>query len=78
MYKIAQQEKIEIDSNVLDAIAQSSDGGLRDAIGMLDKIISYQTNHITMDDFLQINGSLPLSELKHLKSFYFPINQKEL
>ena len=76
LYKIAQQEKIEIDSNVLDAIAQSSDGGLRDAIGMLDKIISYQTNHITMDDFLQINGSLPLSELKHLEEFLFSNQSK--
>ena len=53
---VCKQEKIKIDSDVLDRIAMLSDGGLRDALGSLDKMVSYTNDKITMDDFNEVNG----------------------
>ena len=61
--KIASNEKIEIDDDVLSAIASASDGGLRDAIGLLDKLSSYKLGKITYNDFLTMNGQIIEDEL---------------
>ena len=61
--KIASNEKIEIEDEVLTSIASVSDGGLRDAIGLLDKLSSYKLGKITYNDFLTINGQIIENEL---------------
>ena len=61
--KIASNEKIEIEDEVLTSIASVSDGGLRDAIGLLDKLSSYKLGKITYSDFLTINGQIIENEL---------------
>lgn len=53
---VCKQEKIDIEDVVLNKIAILSDGGLRDALGALDKLVSYSNNRITLDDFNEING----------------------
>ena len=52
---ICKEEKIEIEDEVLKNIAALSDGGLRDALGSLDKLVSYTDKKITMDDFIEVN-----------------------
>ena len=49
-------ENIDIDDNVLEKISILSDGGLRDSLGMLDKLVSYSDCKITIEDFNDING----------------------
>lgn len=49
-------ENIDIDDNVLEKISILSDGGLRDSLGMLDKLVSYSNRKITIEDFNDING----------------------
>ena len=61
--KIALNEKIEIEDEVLTFIASASDGGLRDAIGLLDKLSSYKLGKITYNDFLTMNGQIIENEL---------------
>ena len=61
--KISSNEKIEIEDEVLTAIASASDGGLRDAIGLLDKLSSYKLGKITYNDFLTMNGQIIKDEL---------------
>ena len=61
--KIALNEKIEIEDDVLTSIASASDGGLRDAIGLLDKLSSYKLGKITYNDFLTMNGQIIENEL---------------
>ena len=53
---ICKEEKINIDDDVLDRIATLSDGGMRDSIGMLDKLTAYSNSNITLDDFEKVNG----------------------
>ena len=53
---ICEKESIKVDSEVLERIAELSDGGLRDAVGMLDKLNAYSDSNISMDDFQKVNG----------------------
>lgn len=53
---ICEKENIKVDDDVLDYIAELSDGGLRDAVGMLDKLNAYSNSIISMDDFEKVNG----------------------
>ncbi len=60
---VCDEEKIDIDEEVLRNISILSDGGLRDALGLLDKLTSYTSSKITMDDFVDINGIISKEEL---------------
>ena len=62
--KICKSEKIKVEDEVLEEIALSSDGGMRDSIGSLDKLSSYNSDKITYDDYIEINELLRKSELK--------------
>ncbi len=60
---VCKQEKIEIEDEVIKKIAILSDGGLRDALGMLDKLISYTDSKITIDILNDVNGIVSDDEL---------------
>ena len=76
--QIVDNEKITIDNVVLEKIAEASDGGLRDAIGLLDKLRAYSTGDITIDDFYEINGQVNDIELDELQKMIFSNNVKEV
>ena len=60
---ICKNEKIKCEEEVLKNIAILSEGGLRDAIGMLDKLKSFSNDSITMNDFEELNGLISNEEL---------------
>ncbi len=60
--QIVEAEKITIESEIIEKIANLSDGGFRDAIGMLDKLVSYSNENITMIDFEELNGIVSQDE----------------
>ena len=53
---VCKKEKIMIDDEVIKKIAMLSDGGLRDALGLLDKLTSYTDSKITVDILNEVNG----------------------
>ena len=55
---IAKKEKISITDDAITEIAHYANGGLRDAIGMLDKLNSFTNDKITIDVFKNINGMI--------------------
>lgn len=57
-------ENIKIDKEVLREIAIAADGGMRDSLGMLDKLSSYTTDLITMDIYTELNGLITKKNLK--------------
>ena len=59
---ICSKESITVDKEVLDSIADLSDGGLRDAIGMLDKLNAYSNSNITVADFEKVNGIVSIQD----------------
>jgi DNA polymerase III subunit gamma/tau len=56
--EIAKKEDIKITPDAIYAIAENSEGGLRDAISLLDQSISYANETITEDDVHQVSGSV--------------------
>jgi len=60
---VATEENISIEDDVLYNISLLSDGGMRDALGLLDKLTSYTNEKITMDDFVEINGIISNNDL---------------
>ena len=54
--KIARAEKIGIDRNVLLAIAKSSDGSLRDSESILDQLVSFAKDKVSLDDVVLMLG----------------------
>jgi DNA polymerase-3 subunit gamma/tau len=66
---VCKAEKIKIDDEVLENIALLADGGLRDALGLLDKLVSYTDKKITMEDFISINGIISNKQLDEFISY---------
>ncbi len=56
MEKIVAEEKIEIDKEVLFAIARASDGSLRDAESLLDQLSSFSKDRISLKDIVSVLG----------------------
>ncbi len=71
--KICVKEKININEDVLEEIAFSCDGGMRDALSSLDQLNSYCENQITLEHYAEVNGSLTTEEIK---SFYYDIFER--
>ena len=53
---VCSEEQIAIDDDVINKIAILSDGGMRDALGYLDKMVSFSDKKITIEDFNEVNG----------------------
>lgn len=56
--EIIGQEKIQIDGDAIEQIAIYAEGGLRDAIGLLDQANAYSPLKISLDDVNQICGAI--------------------
>ncbi|MEF2690569.1 MAG: DNA polymerase III subunit gamma/tau [Bacilli bacterium] len=67
---IAEKEHINITDDCLDEIAKMSDGAMRDAIGLLDQVSSFNEDSITIDDIYQISGSVPFKKIYELIDSY--------
>ena len=56
---VANSENINITEEAIDQIAQTAEGGMRDALSLLDQSVSYSTNNeISLDDVLQVSGNV--------------------
>ncbi|WEV70500.1 DNA polymerase III subunit gamma/tau [Lactobacillus sp. ESL0785] len=56
MKYILDQEQIKYDDKALAVIAQVADGGMRDALSILDQLLSYEKETVNYEDALQITG----------------------
>jgi len=58
--EIIEKENISIDKSALQQIALYAEGGLRDAISMLDQARAYSPEHISEEDVNQITGAVSM------------------
>lgn len=63
---ISEKENINIDLDALYEIARLSDGGLRDAINLLDQLSVYKVDNITLEDVCNVNGVVSYVEMYEL------------
>ena len=75
---ICDEEKIDIDDEVIKSISLLADGGLRDALGSLDKLVSYCEGKITLNEFEEINGIVSKNDISNLFNYIFKGEVKEL
>ncbi len=53
---ILDEEEINVDSGVTRLVSQLADGGMRDALSILEQIIAYSGEKITVDDVYKVYG----------------------
>ena len=62
--EICEKEKIKIDESGINEIIRNSNGGLRDAIGLLEKANAYTEKKIDSKTIKEISGNVSLDELE--------------
>lgn len=60
---VLQQEGITYDEGSLAIIARAANGGMRDALSLLDQVISFSEAHLTLDMVRSVTGSLSEDQL---------------
>lgn len=63
---VCETESIEIDQEGLQLIAQLADGGMRDALSILDQCVAYCSSHIDVDDIRKIYGVVTSEDIGKL------------
>lgn len=63
---IATQEGKIVDKSILEYIAEISDGGLRDAINLLDQVISLPQESVTLEEIARLSGRISQNTLFEL------------
>jgi len=58
MQQILVEKEIGFDPDALQIIANAAEGGMRDALSLLDQSISFMDESLTVEDALQITGSI--------------------
>lgn len=58
MKKIVEAEQFKVQDGALDIIASAADGGMRDALSLLDQAVSFSGEELTVDDALLITGAV--------------------
>lgn len=64
MKYILDQKKVEYDEKALWVIANAAEGGMRDALSILDQVLSFSDNQVKLDDALLVTGSVTKQLLK--------------
>jgi DNA polymerase III subunit gamma/tau len=58
MKEIIHNQQVNVDEAALDVIARAADGGMRDALSLLDQAISYSDEQVSIEEALLITGSV--------------------
>jgi DNA polymerase-3 subunit gamma/tau len=66
MKLIVNETGVECDERALTMIARAAEGGMRDALSLLDQAISFSQDRVTLDDALTVTGSVSQSFLNKL------------
>ncbi len=66
--EISKKENINISEEAIREIARNSNGGMRDAIGILDKVFSYANDDVKIDDVKSVLGLITENEINQFVS----------
>lgn len=74
MKYILNQKKVTYDEKALWVIANAAEGGMRDALSILDQVLSFSDNEVKLDDALLVTGSVTK---QLLKQYFLQVCQRE-
>lgn len=63
---IIEETGLDCDETALQVIARAAEGGMRDALSLLDQAISFSHDRVTVEDALTVTGSVSQSFLNQL------------
>ena len=69
MIYILDQKNVDYDDKALKVIAKAAEGGMRDALSLLDQVISFGDNNVTLDNALLVTGSVTQESLFNYLKF---------
>lgn len=72
---VCKNEGIEIDENGLMLIAQLADGGMRDALSILDQCVAYCSSYIDVNDIRKIYGVVTSEDIGKL---FYSVYKKDV
>lgn len=76
--EVTNEEGTKITDEAKAEIASSAEGGMRDALSLLDQVISYSVNEeITVEDVLAVNGNVGYKDICNLINNCLAKNQTE-
>lgn len=64
MQYILDQKHVDYENDALWVIANAAEGGMRDALSILDQVLSFSDNQVKLDDALLVTGSVTKQLLK--------------
>jgi len=65
---ICEKEQVAAEPEALQYVARLSDGGMRDALSLLDQVIAYTGDRVTMEEVLAITGGIGMESFGKLAS----------
>jgi DNA polymerase-3 subunit gamma/tau len=63
---VCTQEKITVDPEAMQYIARLSEGGMRDALSMLDQVVSYSGDRVSYAEVVAMTGDVAADQFKKL------------
>ncbi len=74
---IITEESISISKEAIKVIAESAEGGMRDAISLLDQVVSYTDKKVSVDDVHAIKGTVSNEKLLNIGEAIYLNNSVE-
>lgn len=62
LFDVLQKENVKIEEEALSSLVTLADGGVRDALSMLDQAIAYSGNSITLENIQELYGLSSINE----------------
>lgn len=68
---ISEEQYLAVDQAALTMVAKASEGGMRDALSILDQVSAYSEEEITLDDVLEVTGAASQKHLSQMVEAIF-------
>ncbi|MBD8071527.1 DNA polymerase III subunit gamma/tau [Bacillus sp. PS06] len=75
MKTIIEEQQVSVSDEALQVVARAADGGMRDALSLLDQVISFSEGEVSLEDVLTITGSV---SHRFLTTIVTAINQQDV
>ena len=66
MQTITDKEGVSVTKEALDSVALAAEGGMRDALSLLDQAISYSEDQVVLEDVLAVTGAVSQEKLTEM------------
>ncbi|WP_349409036.1 DNA polymerase III subunit gamma/tau [Pseudalkalibacillus sp. SCS-8] len=70
MQTVIESQDVQVEDDALHLVARAAEGGMRDALSILDQAVSYSEETVTVEDVLAVTGSVSQSFLSEMTNAF--------